>query len=51
LHGLAGDLAAAEKGQASLIAGDLNEFLPVAFQRVQTLHEEQFVTPRLYRLV
>jgi NAD(P)H-hydrate epimerase len=51
LHGLAGDLAAAEKGQTSLIAGDLNEFLPAAFQRVQTLHEERFVTPRLYRLV
>jgi NAD(P)H-hydrate epimerase len=51
LHGLAGDLAAAEKGQASLIAGDLNEFLPAAFQKVQTLPEERWVTPRLYRLI
>ncbi|MDW8365935.1 MAG: NAD(P)H-hydrate dehydratase [Abditibacteriales bacterium] len=51
LHGLAGDLAAVEKGQASLIAGDLNEFLPAAFQRVQTLPEERRMTPRLYRLV
>jgi NAD(P)H-hydrate epimerase len=51
LHGLAGDLAAAEKGQASLIAGDLNEFLPAAFRKIQTLHEERRVTPRLYRLV
>ncbi len=32
LHGLAGDLAAAELGQVSLIAGDLVRFLPRAFQ-------------------
>ncbi len=51
LHGLAGDLAAAEKGQPSLIAGDLNEFLPAAFEKVQMLHEKRWVTPRLYRLV
>ena len=51
LHGLAGDLAAAEKGQPSLIAGDLNEFLPAAFEKVQMLHEERWVTPRLYRLI
>ena len=34
LHGLAGDLAAAELGQVSLIAGDLVRFLPRAFAKV-----------------
>jgi ADP-dependent NAD(P)H-hydrate dehydratase len=34
VHGLAGDLAAAEIGQVSLIASDLIQFLPAAFQRV-----------------
>lgn len=34
LHGLAGDLAARELGQASLIAGDLLEALPRAFKTV-----------------
>ncbi len=33
LHGLAGDLAAAELGQVSMIASDLVRFLPKAFQR------------------
>jgi NAD(P)H-hydrate epimerase len=33
LHGLAGDLAAAELGQVSLIASDLIRFLPQAFRR------------------
>lgn len=32
LHGLAGDLAAAEVGQVSLIASDLVRYLPKAFQ-------------------
>jgi NAD(P)H-hydrate epimerase len=32
LHGLAGDLAAAELGQVSLVASDLLRFLPRAFQ-------------------
>jgi len=32
LHGLAGDLAAAELGQTSLIASDLVRYLPKAFQ-------------------
>lgn len=33
LHGLTGDLAAAQVGQVSLIASDLVEFLPQAFQQ------------------
>ena len=32
LHGLAGDLAAKEKGEVSLIARDLVDFLPQAFR-------------------
>ncbi len=35
LHGLAGDLAAEELGEASLIASDLVQYLPKAFQAVQ----------------
>jgi NAD(P)H-hydrate epimerase len=34
LHGLAGDFAAEELGQASMIASDLLDFLPRAFQSV-----------------
>ena len=34
LHGLAGDLAAREKGEVSLVAGDLIEFLPQALRLV-----------------
>lgn len=34
LHGLAGDLAAKKKGQVSLIAGDVIDFLPEVFRRV-----------------
>jgi len=34
LHGLAGDLAAREKGQNSLIAGDIIDFLPAAFKKI-----------------
>ncbi len=34
LHGLAGDIAAARVGEASLVAGDLLEALPAAIQRV-----------------
>jgi NAD(P)H-hydrate epimerase len=35
LHGLAGDLAAAEKGQSSMIAGDLLEAIPRAFRSLK----------------
>lgn len=34
LHGLSGDMAAREKGQHSLIASDLIDFLPAAFKSV-----------------
>ncbi len=34
VHGLAGDLAAAELGQVSLIASDLLRFLPAGFEKV-----------------
>jgi ADP-dependent NAD(P)H-hydrate dehydratase len=36
LHGLAGDLAAAKLGQVSLIASDLLDYLPSAFQSIAT---------------
>ncbi|MEW5924737.1 MAG: NAD(P)H-hydrate dehydratase, partial [Candidatus Zixiibacteriota bacterium] len=36
IHGLAGDLAAAEYGRRSLIAGDLIEFLPDAFRILES---------------
>ena len=32
VHGLAGDLAAEKLGQVSLIASDLVDFLPAAFE-------------------
>jgi NAD(P)H-hydrate epimerase len=34
VHGLAGDLAAKKRGQVSLIASDLIEFLPAAFKNI-----------------
>ena len=37
VHGLAGDLAAAEVGQTSLIASDLIRFIPRAFQCLEEL--------------
>ncbi|MCS7305763.1 MAG: NAD(P)H-hydrate dehydratase [Thermoguttaceae bacterium] len=41
VHGLAGDLAAAELGQVSLIASDLLRFLPQAFQKVHSQGEKK----------
>jgi len=38
LHGLAGDLAAEELGQESLMASDLVRFLPEAFKRYRNQH-------------
>lgn len=35
IHGLAGDLAVREKGEVSLMAGDLLDFLPQAIQKVR----------------
>lgn len=35
VHGLAGDLAAKELGQESLVAGDIINFLPKAFMRLE----------------
>lgn len=35
LHGLAGDLAAREKGKECLVAGDLIEYLPQAFRSLE----------------
>ena len=35
LHGLAGDLAANDLGKESLVAGDLIEYLPKAFKRIE----------------
>ena len=34
LHGLAGDLAAADKTETAMIAGDIIEYLPAAFKKV-----------------
>ena len=34
VHGLAGDLAAEDVGQVSLMASDLLEYLPAAFQEL-----------------
>ncbi len=36
LHGLAGDIAAAGLGQISLIATDIIDFLPQAFQQTMS---------------
>ena len=35
LHGLAGDLAAKDLGKESLIAGDIINYLPKAFLRME----------------
>jgi hydroxyethylthiazole kinase-like uncharacterized protein yjeF len=39
LHGLAGDIAAGRVGREPLIASDLIDSLPAAFQRVDSTHE------------
>ncbi len=41
LHGLAGDLAAADLGQISLIAGDLIDYLPRAFRELSKQQEKR----------
>jgi NAD(P)H-hydrate epimerase len=35
LHGLAGDIAAAEKGQTALVAGDVVDYLPHAWRSLE----------------
>ncbi len=37
LHGLAGDIAAKKKGELSMIASDIIEYLPDAFKQVKSL--------------
>ncbi len=46
LHGLAGDLAACERGQVALIAGDLVEALPRAFGAVSSAWRQKQATAR-----
>ena len=45
LHGLAGDLAAAAKTEEALIAGDIIDFLPAAFQTLQSGANPVFTPP------
>ena len=36
VHGRAGDIATADKGQTALIASDIIDFLPKAFRELET---------------
>ena len=51
LHGMAGNLAATDKGESGLIAGDLVENLPYAFEIVRKRNRGESVNSRLRRLI
>jgi NAD(P)H-hydrate epimerase len=40
VHGFAGDLAAGEKGQAGMVAGDITDFLPASFMALNAWMED-----------
>ncbi|UCE28018.1 MAG: NAD(P)H-hydrate dehydratase [Candidatus Coatesbacteria bacterium] len=40
VHGLAGDIAAAELGERSVIAGDIMDFIPGAFDEIENVDED-----------
>lgn len=48
LHGLSGDLGVRDLGIESLIAGDLIEYLPKAFNRVKTVIEDKNMIEKIY---
>ncbi len=48
LHGLSGDLGVRDLGIESLIAGDLIEYLPKAFNRVKTVLEDKNLIEKIY---
>ena len=52
LHGLAGDLAAAEVGEAPLIARDILQHFPAALLRLQPprVHEKNAALPHARRI-
>ena len=49
LHGLAGDLAAQQKGEDGLIAGDIVEYLPVAMKSMRDDFEN--ITQNFYQTI